>query len=439
MLAYVRRKFRANPPTTKRVGADEWNADLEISLGTVCELLARLNISADTVPYFTASDGASLAVLTAYARTVLAAEDAAAAMALLGALAAAGGVMSGNIDMDGHKVIGLATPTAGNDAAHKSYVDTAIANLVASSPAALDTLNELAAALGDDANFATTVTNAVALKAPLASPALTGTPTAPTVAGSTDSSTKISTTAFVQAVAALLAPLASPSLTGSPTAPTVAGSSDSSTKIATTGFVQAVKSAFAATLAAVASSGVYADLTGKPALGTAAAKDYGTSAGNLVEVQTGGKLPALDASNLTNVPSGAEATDAQMWAETAASEFVSPRRLGSSKAWVALTDAATIAVDSTRGRNFNVTLGGNRTLGFPSGTLVEGDEYNFLVKQDGTGSRTLNVSSSGYKHDGDTAFVIGTTANKYSLFTGKVLPGATMILLQLVAVNFTGP
>lgn len=42
-------------------------------------------------------------------------------------------------------------------------------------PAALDTLNELAAALGDDANYATTVTNALAAKAPLASPTFTGT------------------------------------------------------------------------------------------------------------------------------------------------------------------------------------------------------------------------------------------------------------------------
>lgn len=43
-------------------------------------------------------------------------------------------------------------------------VNAAIANLVDSSPAALDTLNELAAALGDDANFATTMTNALAGK-----------------------------------------------------------------------------------------------------------------------------------------------------------------------------------------------------------------------------------------------------------------------------------
>ena len=48
--------------------------------------------------------------------------------------------------------------------ASNSYADTAIANLVDSAPATLDTLNELAAALGDDPNFATTVTNSIATK-----------------------------------------------------------------------------------------------------------------------------------------------------------------------------------------------------------------------------------------------------------------------------------
>jgi hypothetical protein len=57
-----------------------------------------------------------------------------------------------------------------------AYVTTALANLVDSSPSSLNTLNELAAALGDDANYATTTTNAIAAKAPLASPAFTGTP-----------------------------------------------------------------------------------------------------------------------------------------------------------------------------------------------------------------------------------------------------------------------
>lgn len=54
--------------------------------------------------------------------------------------------------------------TQGSDYALKTYVDTAVSNLVDAAPATLDTLNELAAALGDDANFATTVTNSIATK-----------------------------------------------------------------------------------------------------------------------------------------------------------------------------------------------------------------------------------------------------------------------------------
>jgi len=53
-----------------------------------------------------------------------------------------------------------------------TYVTNAIAALVDSAPTTLDTLNELAAALGDDANFATTVTNELAAKAPLTGAAL---------------------------------------------------------------------------------------------------------------------------------------------------------------------------------------------------------------------------------------------------------------------------
>ena len=56
-----------------------------------------------------------------------------------------------------------------------AYVKNNINNLINSAPGALDTLNELAAALGNDASFSTTITNSLALKAPLASPTFTGT------------------------------------------------------------------------------------------------------------------------------------------------------------------------------------------------------------------------------------------------------------------------
>jgi hypothetical protein len=59
------------------------------------------------------------------------------------------------------------TATSGTNTtqiATTAFVRTEIDNLVASAPGALDTLNELAAALGDDANFATTITNSIASK-----------------------------------------------------------------------------------------------------------------------------------------------------------------------------------------------------------------------------------------------------------------------------------
>tara|TARA_Y100000287_G_scaffold85379_1_gene67803 strand:+ start:297 stop:3224 length:2928 start_codon:yes stop_codon:yes gene_type:complete len=77
-----------------------------------------------------------------------------------------------------------------------SAIQAKIDAVIDSAPAALNTLNELAAALGDDANFSTTITNSLATKAPLQSPGLTGTPTAPTAATGTNT-TQIATTAFV--------------------------------------------------------------------------------------------------------------------------------------------------------------------------------------------------------------------------------------------------
>lgn len=64
---------------------------------------------------------------------------------------------------------GAQTKATAAQTAAQGYADTAIAALVASSPTTLDTLNELAAALGDDPNFATTMTNLIATKTKKAS------------------------------------------------------------------------------------------------------------------------------------------------------------------------------------------------------------------------------------------------------------------------------
>jgi hypothetical protein len=82
------------------------------------------------------------------------------------------------------------------------------------------------------ANIATSIST----KSDIASPAFTGTPTAPTAAADTNT-TQIATTAYVQAELVEFAPKASPALTGVPTAPT-ATSGTNTTQIATTAFVK---------------------------------------------------------------------------------------------------------------------------------------------------------------------------------------------------------
>lgn len=167
------------------------------------------------------------------------------------------------------------TPTApaGNNStqiASTAFVQAALVALINGAPATLDTLKEIAAAINNDPAFSTTINNALGLKAPLASPALTGTPTAPTAA-QTVNNTQIATTAFVKAALAALvnaapgaldtlnelaaalgndpnfattmatqlglkAPQNSPELTGTPKAPTAAAGT-STPQLATTEFV----------------------------------------------------------------------------------------------------------------------------------------------------------------------------------------------------------
>ncbi|MHB0651555.1 beta strand repeat-containing protein [Escherichia coli] len=160
--------------------------------------------------------------------------------------------------------------------ANAAFVYAAINALINGAPGTMDTLKEIAAAINNDPKFSETINNALALKAPLASPAFTGTPTVPTASQGTNS-TQIANTAFVKAAItalingapgtldtlkeiaaainndpnfsttinnalALKAPLASPALTGIPTAPTAAQGTNN-TQIATTAYVRAAISA----------------------------------------------------------------------------------------------------------------------------------------------------------------------------------------------------
>jgi hypothetical protein len=136
--------------------------------------------------------------------------------------------------MNGTVAIGTSNKFAREDHVHP--VDTSRAPLASpaftgtpTAPTPLSTSN--------DTRIATTsfVTSRVSSRAPLASPAFTGTPTAPTpISASND--TSIATTSFVTSKVSSLAPLNSPAFTGTPTAPTPLSTSND-TSIATTSFV----------------------------------------------------------------------------------------------------------------------------------------------------------------------------------------------------------
>ena len=84
--------------------------------------------------------------------------------------------LSSTLDLSG-VTLTVATASSGDNdttVASTAFVQQEIAALVDSSPSALNTLNELAAAIGDDANFSTTVTNSIATKLALAGGTMTG-------------------------------------------------------------------------------------------------------------------------------------------------------------------------------------------------------------------------------------------------------------------------
>ena len=105
----------------------------------------------------------------------------------------------GNLGISGGAIASATTATTQSQGdnstkvATTAYTDTAVSNLVDSSPGALNTLNELAAAINDDANFSTTITNNIATKMPLSGGTFTGNVTCENITPDADSSRNLGT------------------------------------------------------------------------------------------------------------------------------------------------------------------------------------------------------------------------------------------------------
>ena len=137
-------------------------------------------------------------------------------------------------------------------------------------------------------------------------------------------------------------------------------------------------------LATVATTGAYSDLTGTPTLGTAAAEDVGTSANNVVQLDGSARLPAVDGSQLTNLPSAGiptvtSATPGSTYSITTSTSLMEIYLLTPSVAC-----AVTIPTASTAGSGYRYNIKNNSTytvtISPSSGTIDTASSFSLPVQ-----------------------------------------------------------
>lgn len=135
------------------------------------------------------------------------------------------------------------------------------------------------------------------------------------------------------------------------------------------------------------------------------------TATGVVELATNAEVQTGTDTVRAITPAGLTAKEASVaeWRANTADRILTTDIINSAMAEVTLTDAATIAWDMSTGIDFTVTLGGNRTLGNPTNTVV-GRRGRIRVVQDATGGRTLTKSSN-HKTAGGAAISLTATAN----------------------------
>jgi hypothetical protein len=247
-----------------------------------------------------------------------------------------------------YKITGLGTPSANTDAATKAYVDTQIAATIDSAPAALDTLNELAAALNDDASFSTTVATSIGTKVAKAGDSMTGalsmgtnkitdlgTPTASTDAVN---KTYIDTLFGSTTSAAASATAAATSATSASTSATSAATSASS---ALTSATSAATSASSAATSATSAASTYSSVIGLTGAGIV--RDMGSITDADTTSTTYINIATIAASAQTSATSAATSASSASTSATSAANSATAATTSASSASTSASSAATFA------------------------------------------------------------------------------------------------
>jgi hypothetical protein len=149
------------------------------------------------------------------------------------------------------------------------------------------------------------------------------------------------------------------------------------------------------------------------------------SIGLAIDEALSAKQPLADA--LTAITAIADA--AAVRAGAAPGAVLTPAAVLDAMAWVALTDAATIAVDHAAGVNRTVTITANRTMGAPT-NAKPGWPLNLRVKQPAAGSKTITWASA-YDFGDGSAPTLSTTGNAEDLVSFVCISSAKFAFLGL--------